>query len=101
MEHSVGFVEHIVLFMEHSVLSMEHSVLFMEHNVLFMEHNVLFMKYMDLLKLLQLEDLLLYETMEIWGYKKKYLQNWLKEHMHTYGTAGLNLIQKYYDKEES
>lgn len=42
-----------------------------------------------------------YETMEKWGYKRKYLQDWLKEHLHTYGTAGLHLIQKYYDKEDS
>jgi len=34
----------------------------------------------------------LFKIMEKWGYRKEYLQQWLNENQHTYGTTGMHLI---------
>lgn len=41
----------------------------------------------------------LYNVMEKLGYDRAYLKECLRVNMHTYGTAGMHLLQKYFDKE--
>ena len=41
-----------------------------------------------------------YQTMEKWGFSIKYIREWLSKNMHTYGTTGMHLLQKYFEKEE-
>jgi hypothetical protein len=43
----------------------------------------------------------LYRIMEKWGYSKDYLQKWLKNHEHTYGTTGMLLINERYKNEKA
>ena len=41
-----------------------------------------------------------YQTMEKLGFTKKYLNELANRNMHTYGTTGMHLLQKYFEKEE-
>ena len=40
----------------------------------------------------------LYRVMEMLGFERQYLKDLLMQNLHTYGTAGIHLLQKYYDK---